>query len=336
MQPVIEVCYFAPTDPFPEDLIESVVQCETDLMKSTTQWLSLQTEGLILSMQSWNMKMPSLEKWNKERQEKEKHYVVALLKDDSSTVFGGFAEISFSLKHLHSYVNCFPEGFPNILYLHVFYTNPQLRNKGVGTTIMTFLEQLGRQKKCKQFILSYNVLNTSAGEFYKNRSFRLLETQYYGKPKKPSTKKRVTVSAYSPDQIQTNNHFKTSLKELVSKDSRLFYPLYSEVDTIVTRTMENIGKFKMPSFGFKGGQDGYASIAPIWEDKLLSFFPLIFTSKVWNNPSLVRQYLYEMREIGKRFYNVELFHICSLDWDKRSVIESAGFVPAYEVLVKSL
>ena len=332
MLPNLELEYFRPSDPFPEEWVLPISLGENAMLNQTIGWMSDQSSGAI-SFPA-NLKPDAASVWLSDRLKQQRHYIVASIREGKKLSVVGFAEIAFRLTRLHSYtVETIPRGFPAIAYINALYTVPESRGNGIGSALMEEAETVARKNKCKMLTLSYNTRNTAADKFYYRRKFLSLETQMYGVPQKPRATTNILAQTISFENLKRNKAITFELKNYVSRDSKSFYPLFAEVDNAVRNIQNNNANIGMQ---FNGGRDGYALVKPILHGSLVSVYPMLFTPQVWTDSNRLRKYMYFVRQLCGAKYGTEMLHTCTMDLGRVGYLEKIGFSPVGKVLRKQI
>ena len=328
----LELEYFKPSDSFPEEWALPISIGESEMMNTTMGWMSEQSNGAI-SFPA-NVKPETASNWLANRKKNNRHYIVATLRDGKKLTVVGFIEISFRLTRLHSYtIEVIPNGFPAIMHVDELFVHKDHRGNGIGTALMEEAEKIGRKNKCKTITLVYNTKNTAASKFYYRKKFLQLETQLYGSPMKPRVITNVLAQTISFENLKKNEAITFELKNYVSRDSKSFYPLFSEIDNAVRNIQNNNANIGMQ---FNGGRDGYVLMKPILHKSLISVYPMLFTPQVWTDSNRLGKYMYYVRQLCGAKYGTEMLHTCTMDLGRVNYLEKVGFSPVSEVLRKQI
>ena len=332
MLPNLEVEYFHPSDPFPEEWVLPISIGENDLLNKTLGWMTEQSSGAILFPSK--IKPDSVKTWLEDRKKNSRHYIVASLRDGRKLLPVGFVELSFRLTRLHSYTTeVIPNGFPAVAYVDTMYVLPDYRGKGVASALMEETETIARKNKCKMITLFYNTRNNEASKFYYRKKYLHLETQLYGTPGKPKSVANILAQTISFENLKKNKAITYELKNHVSRDSKSFYPLFSEVDIAVRNIQNNNANVGIQ---FNGGRDGFALIKPILGGRIVSVYPLLFIPQIWTDPTKLKKYMFFIRQLCDAKYGTSMLHTCTMDLGRVRYLETVGFVPVNEVLRKQL
>ena len=328
----LELKYFRPSDPFPEEWVLPISLGESEMLNLTMGWMSDQSQGAI-SFPA-NIKPETVSSWLANRKRNNRHYLIASSRDGKNLSVVGFAEISFRLTRLHSYTTeVIPSGFPAALHIDEIFVHADYRGNGIGTALLEEAESIGRKNKCKMVTLVYNTRNAAAAKFYYRKKFLQLETQLYGSPIKPRVITNVLAQTITFENLKKHKGITFELKNYVSRDSKSFYPLFSEIDTAVRNIQNNNANIGMQ---FNGGRDGYVLMKPILHKSLISVYPMLFTPQVWTDSNRLGKYMYYVRQLCGAKYGTEMLHTCTMDLGRVSYLERIGFTPVSEVLRKQI
>lgn len=328
----LELEYFHPSDPFPLEWVNMVSTGETAMMEQTLQWLADQSFGALSF--PFKPKKESIDEWMTSRKKQKRHYIIASIRNGKALTPVGFVDIEFRLTRLHSYTTeVIPNGFPAVAYINAFYTDPQYRNLGIGTSLLTEAEVVARKAKCKILTLTFNTRNTAASKFYHRRKFTHLETQFYGIIHKPRNVGNTFVQPIPFSDLKKNKSIFFELKGHVAKDSKGFYPLFGEVEAAAKALQNNT---TVVGLQFNGGRDGYALTKPILRDAITSVYPLMLAPQIWTDSTKLKRYMYAVGQFSKTTHGTEVLHTCSMDLGSVHILESIGFSAISEVLRKQI
>lgn len=328
----LEIEYLHPTDYFPLEFVDMVSTGELSMMDQTLPWLADQSFGALSF--PYKPKKETTEEWLISRKKQKRHYLVASIRNGKTLTPVGFADIEFRLTRLHSYTTeVIPNGFPAVAYVNAIYVDPQYRNLGIATEIMNEIEVVAKKNKCKMLTLTFNTRNTAASKFYHRRKFIHLETQFYGVIRKPRNTANIFIQPIPFCDLKKNKSIFFELKGYVSKDSKGFYPLFSEVESAAKALQNNSA---VTGLQFNGGRDGYALTKSILRDSITSVYPIMFSPQIWTDLTKLKRYMFAVGQFSKALHGTEVLHTCTMDLGRVHSLESIGFSAISEVLRKQI
>lgn len=326
----IEVYYFPPEVPIPEEVLGEIIPLDYALTQQEYYHMWQHTNGLTQKLSTAPMPTPT--EMDQNRKKYNQHWCIAMQVEGDTMKLAGFMYLTFGLG-FSAY-----EGFkrvPNCVVVQSLVVHPEMRRKGVGTILLTYAYQFAKKMNIKNLALGVTSLNYNAVSLYEKFGFRILETNYFGIPKKESVSENFAPMVKHDDQTKAfREKMEKMYRDTVNRNSKNYYPLFSLTGDIVKHMLEFVWDHKYPVFMF-GKDHGWCVIDQLKGEKVSSFYPLCITSQGLQHPAQVRKYIYYMSQVGKRLFDSPTLWFGVLD-DALNRILSSTLKPYSTTRIKNV
>lgn len=314
----IEVYYFPPEVDIPLELIEEIVVWDHEHLLQEYRYAYDHTHDKAKFEED---PIDTPEEFNKMRKARRQHWCVAMQREGDVMKLAGFMFLTIGMRF-----NTYPltqTKVDNCCVIQSLIVLPSLRGQGIGTILLTYANQFAKQMKLKNLCLGVTELNRNASRLYDKFGFRVLETTYFGIPKKESVPQNFIPLIFQKDITPAyREKLIKSYREYVSTNSKYFYPLYGYTQEIVDKTFEAIDKNKYPIFQFPNDH-GWCVFDKAKDANCCEFYPLCITPKGIQHPGQIRKYLYYLSsQIGVKMFNTPLIYLGVINPTLKKIVDT--------------